>query len=64
MPSLPDAFVPLLAPFTSLFDAYTWRKARRLLIGSVLDRVDAPCAPVCGCWGGRPSPTLPCTTRS
>ena len=26
MPSLPDAIVPLLSPFASLFDARTWRK--------------------------------------
>ena len=36
MPSLPDAIVPLLSPFASLFDARTWRKAQRLLIGAVL----------------------------
>ena len=35
MPSLPDAIVPLLSPFASLFDARTWRKAQRLLIGAV-----------------------------
>ena len=34
MPSLPNAIVPLLSPFASLFDARTWRKAR--LIGTVL----------------------------
>jgi len=32
MPSLPDAIVPLLSPFASLFDART----QRLLIGAVL----------------------------
>ena len=36
MPRLPDAIVPLLSPFASLFDARTWRKARQLLIGAVL----------------------------
>ena len=36
MPSLPDAIVPLLSPFASLFDARTWRKAQRLLMGAVL----------------------------
>ena len=36
MPSLPDAIVPLLSPFTSQFDARIWRKAQRLLIGAVL----------------------------
>ncbi len=36
MPSLPDPIVPLLAPFASLFDARTWRKAQHLLIGAVL----------------------------
>ena len=64
MPSLPDAIVPLLSPFASLFDARTWRKARQLLIGAVPAPVNAPCVPVCGCWGGRPSPTSPSTTRS
>ena len=36
MPSLPDAIVPLLSPFASRFDARTWRKAQRLLVGAVL----------------------------
>ena len=36
MPSLPDAIVPLLSPFASLFDARTWRKAQQLLMGAVL----------------------------
>ena len=36
MPSLPDAIVPLLSPFASLFDARTWRKAQILLTGMIL----------------------------
>ena len=36
MPSLPTAIVSLLSPFASLFDARTWRKAQRLLIGAVM----------------------------
>ncbi len=36
MPSLPDAIVPLLSPFASLFDARTWRKAQILLTGVIL----------------------------
>ena len=36
MPSLPDAMVPLLSPFASLFDARTWRKVQILLTGVVL----------------------------
>ena len=36
MPSLPDAMVPLLSPFASLFDARTWRKVQSLLMGVVL----------------------------
>ena len=40
MSSLPDAIVALLFPFASLFDARIWRKAQRLLIGTVLGPVD------------------------
>ena len=36
MPSLPDAIVPLLSPFASLFDARTWRKVQILLTGVIL----------------------------
>ncbi len=36
MPSLPDAIVPLLSPFASLFDIRTWRKAQILLTGVIL----------------------------
>ena len=36
MSSLPDAIVALLSPFASLFDARTWCKAQRLLLGAVL----------------------------
>ena len=35
MPSLPPAMVPLLAPFASLFDVRTWRKAQILLTGVI-----------------------------
>ena len=36
MPSLPDPIVSLLSPFTSLFDARTWRKVQILLTGVIL----------------------------
>ena len=36
MPSLPDAIVPLLSPFASLFDIRTWRKVQILLTGVIL----------------------------
>ena len=36
MPSLPDAIVPLLSPFASLFDARTWRKVQILLTEVIL----------------------------
>ena len=33
---LPDAIVPLLLPFATLFTGPTWRKAQLLLVGAVL----------------------------
>ena len=36
MPRLPDAIVPLLSSFASLFDARTWRKVQILLTGVIL----------------------------
>ena len=63
MSSLPDAIVPLLSPFASRFDARTWRKAQRLLVGAVL-------APgrrtVCACLralGRQVEPDFASTTR-
>ena len=36
MSGLPDAIVPLLSSFASLFDARTWRKVQILLTGVIL----------------------------
>ena len=36
MLSLPDAIVPVLAPFTMLFTNPTWQKAQLLLVGAIL----------------------------
>ena len=36
MLTLPDAIVPILVPFATLFTSPTWRKARLLLIGAIL----------------------------
>ena len=33
---LPDAIVPILAPFTMLFTNPTWQKAQLLLVGAIL----------------------------
>ena len=36
MLTLPDAIVPILAPFATLFSNPTWRKAQLLLVGAIL----------------------------
>ena len=36
MLTLPDAIVPILAPFSTLFTNPTWRKAQLLLVGAIL----------------------------
>ena len=36
MLTLPDAIVPILAPFATLFTHPTWRKAQILLVGAIL----------------------------
>ncbi len=36
MLTLPDAIVPLLVPFATLFTNPTWRKAQHLLVGAIL----------------------------
>ena len=36
MLTLPDATVPILAPFATLFTNPTWRKAQLLLVGTIL----------------------------
>jgi hypothetical protein len=36
MLTLPDAIVPILAPFAMLFTHPTWRKAQILLVGAIL----------------------------
>ncbi len=48
MPSLPGALVPWLVPFALLFDARTWRKVQRLLIGA------GPASLRITLWTGRP----------
>ena len=72
MPSLPNVIVPLLSPFASLFDARTWRKVRRLLVGAVLApgpthrvRLPAPLAAGPGAGrGGRPGLRRPAPAGS
>ena len=36
MLTLPDAIVPVLNPFATLFRSPTWRKAQILLVGAIL----------------------------
>ena len=36
MLTLPEAIVPILAPFATLFTNPTWQKAQLLLVGTVL----------------------------
>ena len=36
MLTLPDAIVPILAPFATLFTNPTWRKAQLLMVGAIL----------------------------
>ena len=36
MLTLPDAILPLLLPFATLFSNPTWRKAQVLLVGAIL----------------------------
>ena len=36
MLTLPEAIVPLLAPFAMLFTNPTWRKAQNLMVGAIL----------------------------
>ena len=36
MRTLPDAIVPLLSPFATLFTNPTWQKAQLLLVGAIL----------------------------
>ena len=36
MPTLPNAIVPVLHPFATLFRNPTWRKAQILLVGAIL----------------------------
>ncbi len=36
MLTLPDAILPLLIPFATLFTSPTWRKAQVLLVGAIL----------------------------
>ena len=36
MITLPDAIVPILAPFATLFTNPTWRKAQLLMVGAIL----------------------------
>ena len=36
MPTLPDAIVPILAPFVTLFTIPTWQKAQLLMVGAIL----------------------------
>ncbi len=36
MPTLPDAIVAVLPPFSTLFTNPTWRKAQLLLVGAIL----------------------------
>ena len=36
MLTMPNAIVPILAPFAMLFTNPTWRKAQLLLVGAVL----------------------------
>ncbi len=47
MLTLPNAIVPVLHPFATLFRSPTWRKAQILLIGAILApghaRIGAPC---------------------
>ena len=64
MPSLPDAMVPLLSPFASLFDARTWRKVQILLTGVVLAPADARCPWPCMRWAFRRGAIGPGTTMS
>ena len=34
--TLPDAIIPLLLPFSTLFQQRTWQKAQILLVGAIL----------------------------
>ena len=36
MLTLPDAIVPILSPFATLFTNPTWQKAQLLLVGAIL----------------------------
>ena len=36
MLTLPDAILPLLVPFATLFSNPTWQKAQVLLVGAIL----------------------------
>ena len=65
MLTLPDAIVPVLNPFATLFRSPTWRKAQILLVGAILapgQRTVAAALRVMGLYSATTA-TTPATTR-
>ena len=50
MLTLPEAILPVLIPFATLFRSPTWRKAQVLLVGAVLAPASAPWLPPLASW--------------
>jgi hypothetical protein len=63
MPLLPEALIPVLAPFAPLFSDRGWLHAQLLLLGAMLAPRRAPSQPPCGRWGWPQSAASPTITE-
>ncbi len=59
MLTLPNAIVPVLHPFATLFRSPTWRKAQILLIGAILAPGQRTVAAALRVMGLRTTATMP-----